>query len=545
MNSSYDFLVVGAGIAGLRAVCELGRHGTVLCLAKQALTESNTQYAQGGIAVAMAPDDSSALHLADTIAAGAGLVNEAAAKVLCSEGPERVRELIEWGVHFDRDEHGELAFTREGAHCRSRVLHADGDSTGREMARALYARAAAMPNVSFAAHGFCRELLLSEGRVVGVELLHDDGRVQKITARAVLLATGGLGVVFANTTNPDTATGDGPALAARAGATLEDMEFVQFHPTALYLKGAPRFLISEAVRGEGAYLLNARGERFMLGEHPMAELAPRDVVARAIHRQVMESGEADAAVYLDLRHLDATQLRARFPRIAETCRKFGIEFGRDLIPIRPAAHYAMGGVRTDLDGRTTLPGLYAAGEAACTGVHGANRLASNSLLEGLVYGARAAQAMAKEASPAASKEAVKAEEAASPKTSEAEIQTVVCGGVTGTRAASGEDVTALRHKARELMETHVGMVRTAEGLAEAITRLKVIHRQLLWHEDRLRPDALEIETRNIMECGLAIARSALERRESRGSHWRSDYPATDDAHFRRHSLLDADKARLE
>ncbi len=534
MNSSYDFLVVGAGIAGLRAVCELGRHGSVLCLAKQALTESNTQYAQGGIAVALAADDSPALHLADTIAAGAGLVNDAAARILCDEGPRRVRELMDWGVQFDRDERGELAFTREGAHCRSRVLHADGDSTGREMARALYAYAARMPNVTFAAHGFCRNLLVQDGRVVGVELLLEDGSVQKITARAVLLATGGMGMVFANTTNPDTATGDGPALAARAGAELEDMEFVQFHPTALYLKNAPRFLISEAVRGEGAYLLNAKGERFMPDAHPMAELAPRDVVARAIHRQVMASGTTDAAVYLDVRHLDAAHLRARFPRIAETCRKYGIELGRDLIPIRPAAHYAMGGIRTDLDGRTTLPGLYAAGEAACTGLHGANRLASNSLLEGLVYGARAAQAMAADNAPVA------LTDAANPtrKSTDAAIATVVCEGVTGKHNGL-EAVTALRQQAREVMESRVGMERSSSGLSEAIRRLEEIHRQLPAMDTHAAAEA-----RNIVECGLAIARSALARQESRGSHWRSDYPATDDAHFRRHSLLKADKIRL-
>ncbi len=540
MNSSYDFLVVGAGIAGLRAVCELGRHGSVLCLAKQALTESNTQYAQGGIAVALAPDDSPVLHLADTIVAGAGLVNEAAARVLCDEGPLRVRELMEWGVQFDRDERGELAFTREGAHCRSRVLHADGDSTGREMARALYAYAARMPNVTFAAHGFCRDLMVHEGRVVGVELLLEDGSAQKITARCVLLATGGLGMVYANTTNPDTATGDGPALAARAGAELEDMEFVQFHPTALYLKNAPRFLISEAVRGEGAHLLNARGERFMPAVHAMAELAPRDVVARAIHRQVMASSTPDEAVYLDVRHLDAAHLRARFPRIHQTCLRYGLEFGRDLLPIRPAAHYAMGGIHTDLDGRTTLPGLYAAGEAACTGVHGANRLASNSLLEGLVYGARAAQAMAEETAPAAvAKEAVVASNFGGK-----EIPTVVCGGVIGARIASIKEVSILRQQARELMESNVGMERSATSLSDAIRRLMEIHWLLPAPADRLAANAHYAELRNIVECGLAIARSALARQESRGSHWRSDYPSTDDAHFRRHSLLSANKVRL-
>ena len=388
MNSSYDFIVVGAGIAGLRAAIELSRHGTVLCLSKRELTESNTQYAQGGIAVALGPDDSPEIHLRDTLAAGAGLVNEEAARTLVTEGPTRVLELLDWGVRFDRDEHGQLAFTREGAHSRDRVLHADGDSTGREMGRTLYVQAKSLGNIEMGEFGFCRDLILQDDRVVGVEALHDDGRVEKIMARAVLLATGGAGMVYANTTNPEVATADGVAMAWRAGAELSDMEFIQFHPTALYVKGAPRFLISEAVRGEGAFLRNDQRKRFMPDYHKLAELAPRDVVARAIHRELELSTSADPMVFLDVTHLEGEKLKARFPRIYQTCKEYGLDMSHDLIPIRPAAHYAMGGVRTDLDGRSSLAGLYAAGEAACTGVHGANRLASNSLLEGLVFGAR-------------------------------------------------------------------------------------------------------------------------------------------------------------
>ena len=329
MNSSYDFLVVGAGIAGLRAAIELSRHGSVLCLTKRELTESNTQYAQGGIAVALAPDDSPELHLRDTLAAGAGLVNEEAARVLVTEGPGRVLELLHWGVRFDCDANGQLAFTREGAHSRNRVLHANGDSTGREIGRALHHHARSLRNIHFGEFGFTRDLLVQDGRVVGVEILRDDGSTQTVTARAVLLATGGAGMVFANTTNPDVATADGAAMAWRAGAELSDMEFLQFHPTALYLTGAPRFLLSEALRGEGALPAQFDGERFMPGYHELAELAPRDVVARAIHRELETSTAAEPVVYLDVTHLDGEKLKARFPTIYQTCLQYGIDFTRN------------------------------------------------------------------------------------------------------------------------------------------------------------------------------------------------------------------------
>jgi len=513
MNSTYDFIVVGAGIAGLRAAIELNSHGTVLCLAKRELTESNTQYAQGGIAVALGPDDSPEIHLRDTLTAGAGLVDETAARTLVNEGPERVRELLAWGARFDRNDAGELAFTREGAHSRNRVLHADGDSTGREIGRTLSAYARKLGNIHFSEFGFTRDLLLADGRVVGVEILHEDGNIEAVTARAILLATGGSGMVFANTTNPDVATSDGAAIAGRAGAELSDMEFVQFHPTALYLAGAPRFLLSEALRGEGAYLRNDARERFMAGYHELAELAPRDVVARAIHHELETSQAAEPMVYLDVTHLDTEKLKLRFPRIYQTCKQYGLDITRDLIPIRPAAHYAMGGVRTDLDGRASQPGLYAAGEAACTAVHGANRLASNSLLEGLVFGARAARAMAGEPRAATF--------------GKARTAAVEC-------ISSGNgDETALRLEIQQCMESNVGIVRNAGQLSEAVTRLRGILAALPAPSNRQRAEA-----RNIAESGLAIARSALARRESRGSHYRSDYPAKDDAAFRKHSSIE-------
>ena len=394
--SSVDYLVMGAGVAGLRAAIELADHGDVLVITKESLGESNTHYAQGGIAVAAQEDQADVkLHFEDTVSAGDGLVFEPAARALVTEGPERVAELIEWGAHFDSDG-GSLLRTREGAHSRPRILHANGDATGAEISRSLVAYSHAHPRIQFAEWTMVTQLLVEGGRVIGAELAsakvesHDRKR---IGARAVLIASGGAGQVYSDTTNPEVATGDGLALALEVGAQLADMEFYQFHPTAFSLEGAPRFLISEALRGEGAYLRNDRGERFMERYHPMLELAPRDVVARAITREGLgEAGEA-RAVYLDMRHVKGIDLRQRFPGISRFLARYSLELSRDLIPVRPAAHYLMGGVRTDLMGRTTVRGLYAAGEAACTGVHGANRLASNSLLEGLVFGARAAEAM--------------------------------------------------------------------------------------------------------------------------------------------------------
>src|SRR6266700_1115751 len=387
-----DFVVIGAGIAGLRAAIELSAAGRVVVLAKRELKDSATQLAQGGIAAALSDEDEIGLHLQDTLNAGDGLCNPDAAKVLVEEGPERIEELIQWGTEFDR-EGTKLAFTREGAHSRNRILHAHGDSTGREILRALYAKTKTLKNISVCEFEFSTDLRMKEGRVSGIYLISNKGEHRQMAASAVLLATGGLGQLYRNTTNPAVATGDGLAMAFRAGAEVSDMEFIQFHPTALYLKNAPRFLLSEALRGEGAYLRNLEMHRFMPKFHPMGELAPRDVVARAILHELEVSPAKDPVVYLDLTHLKASHVKAHFPRIYSTCFQYNIDITTDLIPIRPAAHYAIGGVRTDLQGRTSLPALYAAGVAATTGVHGANRLASNSLLEGLVFGARAGRKM--------------------------------------------------------------------------------------------------------------------------------------------------------
>lgn len=499
-----DFIVVGAGVAGLRAAIALAAAGRVAVLAKQTLSESNTQYAQGGVAVALSDEDEVGLHLQDTIAAGDGLVNEAAARVLVEEGPERIQELIDWGTAFDRSG-TRLAFTREGAHSRSRILHAHGDSTGQEIGRALAAKAATLPNIEFHTHLFTDDLIVADGNVIGIEAVASDGQRQRIGANAVLLATGGAGQVYSDTTNPAVATGDGIAMAYRAGAAVSDLEFFQFHPTALAVRGAPRFLLSEALRGEGAYLRNQNGERFMLDVDQRAELAPRDVIARAITREIAKTG----SVFLDLRHLPAAAMKQRFPRIYATCLRFGVDITHDLIPVRPAAHYLMGGVRTDLDGRATFRGLFAAGEAACTGVHGANRLASNSLLEGLVFGARAGEAMRSAIRPKSLP--------SSP-------------APTRSPAAHPVDLTRLR----ALMWECAGVVRNGQGLRTALTEVGRLR-------GKSEPSG---EARNLFDCAELILQSALAREESRGAHYREDF-SEPRAEFRKHSRVQAGAVTFE
>src|SRR6266576_5229688 len=384
-----EFLIVGGGIAGLRAAIALAPAGRVAVLTKADPSESNTGYAQGGIAAAVGEDDSPDLHAADTIRAGDSLCDEAAMQVLVEQGPPYVQELVDWGTRFDREPDGTLARGREAAHSVRRVLHA-GDATGREIARVLWTRVSEFKSVETANHALVTELLVEEGRCVGVRFYDQFGFPRDARAKATLLATGGAGQVFRHTTNPRVATGDGVALGFHAGARVADLEFVQFHPTALNVPGAPRFLISEALRGDGGRLINGRGQAFMTRYHPDGDLAPRDVVARSIIREMEMTG---GSVFLSLSHLDADYVTRRFPTIADMCRQMRLDLARDPIPVGPAAHYVMGGVDTDQWGRTSIPGLLAAGEVACTGVHGANRLASNSLLEGLVFGARAAAAM--------------------------------------------------------------------------------------------------------------------------------------------------------
>jgi L-aspartate oxidase len=504
-----DFIVVGAGVAGLRAAIALAEAGTVLVLAKQELTESATQYAQGGIAVALSDEDEISLHLQDTINAGDGLVNVDAAHVLVEEGPARIQELIDWGTQFDR--HGtKLTFTREAAHSRDRILHAHGDSTGREIGRALYAKAATLKHISFSEFEFTTGLEMDGGRVCGVQLISAHGERHVAHASAVLLATGGAGHVYSNTTNPAVATADGVGMAYRAGAEISDMEFFQFHPTALYVKNAPRFLLSESLRGEGAVLRNGELHRFMHKYHEMGELAPRDVVARAIAHEVEVSRMKDPVVYLDMTHLKEDHVHARFPRIYNTCMKYNLDITVDLIPVRPAAHYLMGGVRSDLEGRTSVPGLYAAGEAACTGVHGANRLASNSLLEGLVFGARAGHAMREDLGKGA-------------KAADSPSQPV---------AATNNDVEPLIREMQQTMWEKVGIVRTRQAMNDALKYLQSVTERLPAMDSRRH-----CEAHNLHTASLLIARSALARLESRGAHYRIDYPAHDDVKFKKHSVV--------
>jgi L-aspartate oxidase len=490
-----DFLIIGSGIAGLRAAADLARGGDVLVLTKADPTESNTGYAQGGIAAAVGDDDSPALHAADTIAAGDGLCDHAAVGVLVEDGVRYVRELIESGARFDRDAGGRLALGREGAHGVRRVLHA-ADATGREIGRALWERVAGQPRAQVETNARAIELIVAGGRCIGARYTDDD-QVHEVHAGVVLLATGGAGQVFRETTNPSIATGDGVMLAWFAGARVADLEFVQFHPTALDLPGQPRFLLSEALRGEGAHLLNASGERFMTRYESAGELASRDLVARAI---VREQGRTRAPVYLSMRHFDPVWVRRRFPTITDACRGAGLDLATDLIPVGPAAHYVMGGVQTDLWGRTTLPGLFAAGEVACTGVHGANRLASNSLLEGLVFGARAAHAM---------------------------LAPLAVPEVPGVPKAPRGGPSRLPDEAhvRGLMWNSVGLWREDALLRTALEALDQWYAAL--GGDRGRVAAL-------VTVGRLMARAALRREETRGAHARADFPQRDDVKFRIH-----------
>jgi len=495
---STDFIVIGSGVAGLRAAVELARHGRVLVITKDRLSESSTEYAQGGVAVAMSDEDEIGIHFQDTIDAGDGLCQEENVRILVGEGPDRIKELISWGAKFDR-EGSKLAFTREAAHSQRRILHAHGDSTGHEIQRALVARARATEGVTKYDFSSTIDLIVRDGRVVGALVLKErERKLVSIYARAVVLSTGGLGQVYQRTTNPSVATGDGVAIAYRAGASVVDMEFVQFHPTSLFAPGAPQFLLSEAMRGEGAFLVNAKGERFMSAYHPDAELAPRDVVSRAIVSEMVKTRSDH--VFLDLRHMGPAFIKKRFPRIYSTCLNFDKDITEEMVPVSPAAHYAMGGVWTDSLGATDLPGLYAAGEVACTGVHGANRLASNSLLEGIVFGARAGEAAAEYASglpiPGPDTEILRK-----------------------GRAPGRLDLAKLRVELRKLMWNKVGIIRCGKSIGEALTRLESRFDRLNGY---LFMERSGLELRNMALVSRLISESANLREGSVGAHYRSD-----------------------
>jgi L-aspartate oxidase len=504
-----EFLVIGSGIAGLRAAIHLVDRGDVALVTKAGGRESNTGYAQGGIAAALGPDDSPALHRDDTIEAGAGLCDPAAVEVLVGEGPRYVRELIEWGAAFDRGEGGEPALGREGAHSVRRVLHSR-DATGREIGRTLWARVVGHRRLRVFENALATGLDVHHGSCRGARILLTGGETLTIEAGAVLLATGGAGQVFSQTTNPVIASGDGLGMAWRAGARVSDLEFVQFHPTVLDVRGAPRFLVSEAVRGEGARLLNADGEAFMRRYDPRGDLAPRDVVATAMVREALATGRP---VYLSLAHLDAEWVAGRFPAIAAACAAAGLDMARDAIPVSPAAHYLCGGVDTDLDGRTSVPGLFAAGEVACTRVHGANRLASNSLLEGLVFGARAAAAMC--AAPAVPR---------LPPSRPGREFTVP--PVPALPVAAIDDVPEAMWRHAGLVREGADLARLAAGLAPLADRREA--------EAAARPSVAACRDAAIARVGALIARAAARRTESRGGHRRADFPERDDVHWRVH-----------
>jgi L-aspartate oxidase len=507
----YDFLVLGSGMAGLTFALNAAPHGTVAILTKKQRSESNTNYAQGGIAAAMGADDSWELHLQDTLIAGAGLCEREAVEVLVREGPRMVQWLIELGAQFDRNPDGSLALGREGGHSRNRILHA-ADHTGYEIERTLLIAARKTPHITVLEHYQALDLLLQDGACVGVRVLDTlTGDLFEIRARAVLLATGGCGQVYLHTSNPPIATGDGIAMAWRAGAVIANMEFIQFHPTTLYHTDAPSFLISEAVRGEGGLLKRRDGYRFMPDYDPRAELAPRDIVARAIDAELKKTG--DPCVYLDITHLDAEFIQRRFPTIYQTCLQYGIDITREPIPVVPAAHYTCGGVWTDLNGRTTIPRLYACGEVAYTGVHGANRLASNSLLEALVFAERAAihaTTRLDEPPPQPKPSCITAHLA--PPTP------------APTLDDHADNWDAARLRIRQLMQKRVGIVRTVARLQEAFCALETLAAQLEAAYRQTHPTVDSCEARNLAACALLITQSALARKESRGLHYVLDYP---------------------
>jgi L-aspartate oxidase len=511
-----DVLIIGGGLAGLRAANAVEPHQRVLVVTKDVLRESNSNYAQGGIAGVLDPNDRFENHIQDTLIAGANLCDVDVVNMVIRDGPRRIEELVRWGTQFD-NERGELALGREGGHSHERIVHAHGDATGAEIMRAVIKRTRARKNVRIVENAFTIDLLTYEGRCRGAIVLEDDNHMVLVWAKQTILCTGGAGQIFRESTNPDVATADGTSLAYRAGAQLRDMEFMQFHPTVLYIAGSSRSLITEALRGEGAHLVDSTGHRFMHDYDERGELAPRDIVSQSIVRQMQQTSHP--CVYLDLSHLDAERVRNRFPGIAKMCRKFGLDITCDRIPVRPGAHYMLGGLSVDRQGRTSLPGLWAAGEVTSSGLHGANRLASNSLLEGLVYGASAGEG----ASRAANEEGH-------------EMRALPIRQSTSSSAESF-DVDDVRISLRSLMGRLVGVERDGAGLQKASDMLRSFSAYVMNHQFY---DVAGWELQNLMTTAGIMINAAMVRCESRGVHFRSDYPQPDDENWRRHLTVQID-----
>ncbi|NUQ62410.1 MAG: L-aspartate oxidase [Pirellulales bacterium] len=509
-----DVLVLGGGLAGFRAALGVDRNLSTLVITKSDLEQSNSAYAQGGIAAVLGPEDCVEDHVSDTILAGGPLCDRDVVEHVVREGPLRVRELIQWGTEFD-EVNGTLALSREGGHCRDRIAHANGDATGREIMRAIIERIQNSRNISVWEKTFSVDLLTHDGVCRGAIVWNERHGKTLVWAKQTILATGGVGQIYRETTNPDVATGDGMAMAYRAGVQLRDMEFMQFHPTVLYIAGSSRHLITEAMRGEGAHLVDRHGYRFMPDYDPRAELAPRDVVSWSIVSQMEKTRHPN--VYLDLTHLDPAVVRARFPGIAAICEKFDLDITKDRIPVRPGAHYMMGGVTVDLEGRTTLPGLWAAGEVSSSGLHGANRLASNSLLEAVVYGAHTGDG--------ASREAARVNDT---------FRALALENPRSRLTSERLDLTDIHNSLKSLMWRSMGVRRNADGLNEAMDNIDHWCRYVLALQFHA-PSGWELQ--NMLCVTRLMIRAALEREETRGCHVRTDFPDRDDAHWNRHTVF--------
>lgn len=513
----YDLVIIGSGIAGVYTALSAPRNTRVLIITKEAIEMSNSVLAQGGIAVSLDQNDSPDLHFKDTLMAGAGLCDESAVKVLVNEATENIATLCLYGVNFDRDEGNMLALTREGAHSMNRIIHT-GDATGKEVCDTLVRAVSMLKNVTIKEQTFAIDILTENGECKGVLTSNEDGtELKAYYAPIVVCASGGYGQLYSKTTNPEVATGDGAALALRAGAELMDLEFIQFHPTVLFHPDNQNFLISEAVRGEGAILLNNKGERFMENYHPLKELAPRDVVSRAIFQEMQRTGSNH--VFLDITNKDREFLQHRFPTIYNKCLSYGIDISEDLIPVAPSQHYSMGGIRTDEWGRTRILGFYAVGEAACNGIHGANRLASNSLLEGLVFGRRIGRQVQENL------DEIKLREGFKPRIS-----------FFKEKAEKIIDYNSMKKSLQEIMTSNVGIIRNEKSLNEAmkiisglkseIEGVKVVHTH-------------HMELVNMLTLASLVVKAAILRQESRGAHYRTDYPATDDQKWLRNIVFQA------